>query len=448
MKLPSRASLACLTLLAFSLPLSFARADAMFRGNARRTGVYATTRPANLQVKWQFKTAEAILSSPAVTDGTVYFGSADNGVYAVDAATGALRWRFDAHGNVHSSPAIANGTVFVVSGDGQLHALDAATGAQKWSFATGGERRFTKPGVDYLNPATELMPDPWDFFLSSPVVADGTVFFGSGDHHVYAVDATTGKLKWKYLTGDVVHASPAVANGMVYVGSFDAFFYALDAATGSPVWKFQTGRDDDRFLLTGIPGSAAVDDGLVFFGSRDAKFYALDARTGELRWKHSLGNSWVVASPAVTDGNVCFTTSDTHEFVVLNAKTGVPVFALPHFVYSFSSPAVAESYAYFGTFDGRLHAVDLARHAYAEVFATAGYREHGAAYLDAKGELNSAAIWIGDTLDDAIVGIRTKLFSLGSILASPAIQDGVLYIGSADGTLYALGVDQARKAEN
>ncbi len=57
------------------------------------------------------------------------------------------------------------------------------------------------------------MPDPFDFYLSSPTLANGNVYFGSGDGNVYALDAVTGSLKWKFQTGDVVHASPAIANG-------------------------------------------------------------------------------------------------------------------------------------------------------------------------------------------------------------------------------------------
>jgi outer membrane protein assembly factor BamB len=65
------------------------------------------------------------------------------------------------------------------------------------------------------------MPDPFDVFLLSPVVANGVVYFGSGDQHVYALDAVTGALKWSFAAGDVIHASPAVSGGLVYVGSWD-----------------------------------------------------------------------------------------------------------------------------------------------------------------------------------------------------------------------------------
>ena len=62
---------------------------------------------------------------------------------------------------------------------------------------------------------------------SSPAVANGVVYVGSEDNNVYALNASTGALLWKYATGSVVTSSPAVANGVVYVGSDDNNLYAF-----------------------------------------------------------------------------------------------------------------------------------------------------------------------------------------------------------------------------
>jgi len=410
-----------------------------FRGGPSHLGVYDSQPPSHLSLKWTFSTHGAIVSSPAVAGGVVYVGSADRGLYAVDAATGKLRWRFDAHGDVNSSPAVSGDTLYAVSLEGNLYAVDTATGKQRWSFATLGEHRFTAAGLLGALPSAEVMPDPWDFFLSSPTVAAGAVYFGSGDGHIYSVDAVTGALRWSYKTGDVVHSSPAVSGGVLYVGSWDTYFYALNAATGELKWKFKTGEDPKTHLMTGIPGSAAVANGIVYFGCRDANFYALDAGTGELKWKVANDGSWVIASPAVADGVVYYTTSDSHRFQALDANNGKALYWLPTSIYVFSSPAIAGSTAYFGAFDGQLHAVDLKTHAYAGAFATPGFSANGPRLLGPDGALKADGIWTGDTLDDMIVDIRTKLFSMGSILSSPAVKDGVVYFGSVDGKLYAVG---------
>src|SRR6266700_5111927 len=123
---------------------------------------------------------------------------------------GAEKWKFKTDGRVPSTPAVANGAVFFLSYDSNFYAVDAASGALKWKFATGGERRFAAKHLHGMEPAGETMPDPFDFFLSSPAVAGGIVFFGSSDTNVYALDAANGALKWKFKTGDVVHSSPAL----------------------------------------------------------------------------------------------------------------------------------------------------------------------------------------------------------------------------------------------
>src|SRR5260370_13445233 len=73
---------------------------------------------------------------------------------------------------------------------------------------------------------TERVIEAW---FSSPSVSDEVVYFGSDDNYLYALNASTGELKWKFKTGDVVYSSPAVADGAVYVGSHDGYLYSVYA---------------------------------------------------------------------------------------------------------------------------------------------------------------------------------------------------------------------------
>ena len=68
---------------------------------------------------------------------------------------------------------------------------------------------------------------------------------------MYALNAGTGALLWKYATEDGVYSSPAVANGVVYVGSDDDNLYALNASTGALLWKYTTGSDRRFFAGSG-----------------------------------------------------------------------------------------------------------------------------------------------------------------------------------------------------
>jgi len=261
--------------------------SAMFRGGPEHLGNYGGPVPTLETVAWKFQTRGRVISSPAVAGGLVIVGSTDNSLYGINTADGTQRWKFDAKGPIMSSPAIALGLVFVSSVDGNIYAVDSATGTQQWVFATRGERRFTAPGIHGAIPKTERMPDPFDVFLSSPTVVNGTVYIGSGDQQIYALDARTGALKWSFATGDVVHAAPAVANGTVYVGSWDRNLYALDAATGKEKWRYITGNDTTIYNQIGLASSPAVALGMVFVGGRDGHFHAVNGRTGELVWKHN-----------------------------------------------------------------------------------------------------------------------------------------------------------------
>ena len=318
-----------------------------FRGNVQHTGVYDAPGVPELHgVRWKFKTGGRVYSSPAVAGGVVFVGSTDGHLYAIDAATGAERWKFATQGRVVSSPAVQAGVVYFASYDSNFYALDAASGALKWKFATKGEKRFAAAHIHGLQPASERMPDPFDFYLSSPAVANGIVYFGSGDGNVYALDAAAGTVKWTFQTGDVVHASPALAEGLLFIGSWDTYFYALDAATGAEKWRFKTGDDAVIHNQTGIQSSAAVANGVVYFGCRDAKLYALDILTGAKKWAADNKGSWVIGSPAVKDGKVYYSTSDGGLFHGVDARTGAELFALRFQWPMFSSPAVAGNIAY------------------------------------------------------------------------------------------------------
>lgn len=435
--------------LSLALPLSLPAAMAavlalsdaldppqMFRGGPDHTGVYRSATPALADVAWKFKTGGRVISSPVVAGDMVFVGSSDGRIYAIDRQGGTQRWVFATKGPVHSSPAYRDGVVFALSVDGNMYAIDAASGTQKWSFATKGERRFTAPGIHGAIPRTERMPDPFDVFLSSPTISGDVLYFGSGDHHVYALDVATGALKWKFATGDVVHASPAVVDGTVYIGSWDRNMYALDAATGTERWRYQTGNDTTIYNQIGIASSAAVANGIVYFGCRDGHFYALNARNGSLRWAHDNHMGWVIASPAVHGGRVYFPTSDGTRFKALDALTGEMRFNLENKAVSFSSPALVNDRLFFGSSDGWLHAVDTTGKMVAE-FQSDGSKANGARYTDANGRMQTGGMYPDRTLDGMMIGMRTMM-TLGSFLSSPTVVDGVLYVGSTDGNVYAI----------
>ena len=435
-KFSSASSLITVTVLCSTV---LAQNASMFRGDPQHSGVYEAAGVPRLHgVRWKFPTGGAVFSTPAISQGVLYVGSTDGNLYAIDVLSGAQKWKFPAGVRITSSPAVAGGLVYFASYSGSFIALDSATGQVKWKFATAGEHRFTAKHIHGAQPSGEADPDPFDVYLSSPTVADGVVYFGSGDGNVYALDAASGALKWKHPTGDVVHASPALANGTVFVGSWDSYFYALDAATGAEKWRFKTGEDPNIHNQVGIQSSAVVADGVVYFGCRDSNLYAVDAQTGQQKWAFSHKGSWVVGSPAVREGKVYFATSDSGLFYALDAKTGTSIFSLDFKHWPlFSSPALAGGMAYVGSHEGKLMAIDLSGGKTAWTFQTEGSKAHGAALTKTDGTPNYEAAFSEEFYDGLVVGVHTMM-SVGAILSSPVVVDDTVYFGSADGNVYAL----------
>jgi outer membrane protein assembly factor BamB len=414
-----------------------AMAQTTFHGNIARTGVYELPGPIQLNsVKWAFKTGGPIVSSPAITDGVVFIGSSDGGLYAIDQETGQQKWKFMITDPIASSPAVTNGLVYFVSYDGVFYALTADKGEIKWRFATGGERRFEAKGIHGLTPSTQNIADPMDLFLSSPAVFNGRVYFGSSDGNVYALDARTGILQWEFATKDVVHASPAIASNSVYIGSWDSYLYALDAETGQERWRFKAGEDPVTHNQVGFQSSAAVVDGTVYVGCRDGHVYAVDASTGNKKWEYSTSQSWVNGTPAIRDGVVYAGTSDTHRFQALDAKTGRMRFTFDAKALIFGSAALAGDLAYVGAFNGRLYAIDAKTGKVISEFQTASSKNDPMKVLEADGAVKSFSRTFYNFLDMTIY--LYKMFSVGAILSSPVVDHGTIYFGSADGYLYAL----------
>jgi outer membrane protein assembly factor BamB len=235
-----------------------------------------------------------------------------------------------------------------------------------------------------------------------------------------------------------VHASPAVANDTVYVGSWDSYFYALDAASGKPRWRFKTGEDAAINNQVGIQSSAVVAQGVVYFGCRDSNLYALDAASGAKRWSYPTKGSWVISSPSVRDGVVYFATSDSSLLLAADARTGAPVFSLSFNKWPFfSSPALAGDMLYIGSHAGKLVAIDLKAHQQAWVFQTDGAHKNGPAFTKPDGSPNYEAAFSDFFYDDMVVGVD-RMMSVGAVVSSPVPDGDALYFGSWDGELYAL----------
>ena len=423
--------------LGFLLAAGNALGQNTFHGSLTRTGVYDSTGLVQLNgVKWAFKTGGPVLSSPAVAEGVIYFGSADGFFYAVDEQSGKEKWKLEAGQPISSSPAVVEGMVYFTCYDRMLYAVAAQTGKVKWRFAAEQERSFQASGIHGSTPRDQMIADPFDFFTSSPAVFHGRVYFGSGDGNIYAVDVETGALVWRSPTGDVVHATPAIANNTVYIGSWDSNFYAIDATSGQEKWRFKAGEDPVDHNQVGFESSAAIWENTVYVGCRDGHVYAIDAATGRKKWDYSTSHSWVNTTPAVRDGTVFAGTCDSHQFFALEAKTGRLQHVLDAKQCMVSSPVIAGTVVYIGGFNGKLYALDTGSLKILWEFQTNGSKQDPLNVLNSDGTRRPFTPTFNDYEDMVLLKYRT--FSVGAILSTPVIDGGEVYFGSTDGYLYAL----------
>ena len=410
----------------------------MFRGDAAHSGSYAGTAPRQFhRIKWKFPTGNRVVSSPVVSDKVVYFGGDDGNVYAVDAENGRQIWKRATGGPVPCTPAVVDGVVYVGSYDGKFYAFNAKSGELKWKFRTEGERRFEAKGLHGFLPKTQTIADPFDIFLSSPVVAQGAVYFGSGDGNVYAVDIATGEQRWKFKTGDVVHSSPAFADGVLFFGSWDSYFYAVDAATGKEKWRFHGGEDALVHNQVGFQSSPAIANGIVYIGCRDSNLYALDAATGKEKWRFNNELSWVITSPAIADGKVFFATSDSSLYHVLDAATGKSLIRQQDKAYMFSSPTVVGDVVLMGVLNGTLVARDAKSGNVLWDYQTETSKKNKGWILTATESST------GHLFSPRPGAIRRLWRRIGNSISAPffptpLVANGVVYFGSTDGYLYAL----------
>jgi outer membrane protein assembly factor BamB len=197
-------------------------------------------------------------------DGTLYAGNTNFNYYAVN-PDGTLKWTYETGANNWSLAAFADdGTLFWASLDTKVRAV-RPDGKEKWTRRTLG------------------------FVAASAAVgSDGTVYIGSFDSCLYALDPDTGRVRWKFRTGDHVYSSAALGiderghTNAIYFGSTDGVLYALNPA-GELLWKVDTGAPIRSSPALGRAPEGESGD-VIYFGNGDGRLIALNAADGALRW--------------------------------------------------------------------------------------------------------------------------------------------------------------------
>ena len=278
-------------------------------------------------------------AAPVIVDGTVYIGSQDANLYALDEKTGRRRWSYEVGGGITGEAVVVDGIAYVSSLDHNLYAIDTLSRTTMWTFETG------------------------DRLWSGPVVADEVVYVGSKDASVYAVDAATGDLVWQYDTGDSIIGGVRLHGDTLLFPSYDDSLYALDASDGTLLWRAAMG--------SGSATRPSIGDGAVYVGAFDGRVYAFDAETGRSLWTQWLGETAIWASPVV-HGDLVLVGATDGRLYALAAADGSLRWSFATEGEIRSTPAISDGVAYFGSYDDGIYAVDIATGGLAWQFATEG----------------------------------------------------------------------------
>jgi outer membrane protein assembly factor BamB len=341
------------------------------------------------------------------------------GLSSVDTSAnpGTQKWVFAHIGVDVTSPAVgADGTIYIGSHNRHLYALNP-DGKEKWEFSTRGI-------VD-----------------TSPAIgANGTVYIGDEEGRIYAINPN-GRKKWSAIADGSLIDSPAIGvDGTIYIGAISTLYALTDNGKSvTTKWIF----DLDSFASVTSPAVSA--DGTIYFGSSDDNLYALNP-DGTLKWKFATGG-FVFSSPTIgADGTVYISSNDDNLYALNPDGTEKWVYATGFQVQS--SPAIgADGTIYFGSGDFNLYALtDGGQGTVTEkwAFGTGGSIETSSPAISADG-----TIYIGS--DPFLGGLLSAVNPDGTLkwvlptngkldASSPTIgADGTIYVSDQSGKLYAVG---------
>ncbi|MFO7991502.1 MAG: PQQ-binding-like beta-propeller repeat protein [Thermoplasmata archaeon] len=324
--------------------------------------------------------------------------------YDTSHVDGTEKWNFSADHDLLSSPVVGeDGTIYIGSWDYNLYAINP-DGTEKWNFYTG----------DAVRP-------------SAAIGNDGTIYMGSYSKKMYALNPD-GTEKWNYSVNNSLNSSPAIGgDGTIYFGCNDDKLHAI-YPNGTKKWSFKTGDI--------VASSPAIDDnGTIYVGSKDSNLYAINPN-GTEKWKFSTGE-YVYSSPAIGSDGTIYVGSYNNRLYAINPN-GTQKWSFTTDATVRSSPAIGSGGTiYFGSRDNKLYAV----------------RPNGSEkwsfqtddQIESSPTIGSeGTIYFGSDDNNLYAlnpdGTKKWTFSTDrSIVSSPVIgSDGTVYFGSKDNNLYAI----------
>ncbi|KKG15272.1 hypothetical protein EO94_10270, partial [Methanosarcina sp. 2.H.T.1A.3] len=311
-------------------------------------------------------------------------------------------WSYTTGKYVYNSPVIGiDGTIYIGSIDKKIYALNR-DGTLKWTYTTKG-----------------------DIYGASTIGSDGTIYSTSYDGNLYALNSD-GTLKWSYPTRNI-YGSPAIGkNGTIYIGSYNCNLYALNS-DGTLKWTYKTDSN--------IYNSPAIGkDGTIYFGSYNTNLYALNP-DGSLKWSYNIGGTSQSSPTIGSDGTIYIGSHDKKVYALNSDGTLKWTYTTGNSIVS--SPAVgSDGTIYIGSNDKKVYALNPD--------GTLKWSYTTRNYISSSPAIGSdGTIYFGSG-DKKVYALNPDgtlkwSYTTGNVIqSSPAIgSDGTLYIGSNDYKLYA-----------
>lgn len=197
------------------------------------------------------------------------------------AATTKARWSvFLGDGQqkmgLRTHPAVEGERVYAVDDSGRVRALNLATGKTVWEVQVVATQKIGSRLMFWRDTIVETG------LTSSPAVANGLLVVGGRNGEVVALDADTGKERWKITVSSEVIATPLITSDRIVVRSNDGRVVGLDPADGSRKWVFDRGLPS-----LSLRGSSApvAGQGTVYVGYDDGTVIVLRLEDGARGWE-------------------------------------------------------------------------------------------------------------------------------------------------------------------
>jgi outer membrane protein assembly factor BamB len=255
---------------------------------------------------WSRQLSSATWASPVVRDGVIYVGTKDGRFHAVRASDGGELWTWTGPHRLDGRAVVTADSVYFVDGKTGLVALHRTDGTLRWRCPLHNEALAGKPAPD--NPTFNRR-------TATPLVIEGTVYCGSSDGGLYALDAATGRKLWRHEAKSPVFSgiTPVDADILAF-GCMDGSVVQLNRRTRQETGRMQTGG--------GVVTTPLFTAGRAIVGSRDYTLYGFNAADGSVAWKYSYWFSWVESTPQLVDGVIYVGGSDFRRITALDPASG------------------------------------------------------------------------------------------------------------------------------